>query len=521
MASFTEGYHELAKALEPVGRLLFIPLATARVTEQTSCFLLHSVVSYVYLWLLSSWAGNEDQLSLQELFAQSQLRYHDRVITEYGKLVVDEMKSYFATPDTVQDFIIKVWFRTSYYYDKHIVHPLSIISSSYMYGVLPTTTADSEQVTIVTPLFTPKPYILNEQSIRQFHPTGQLVSKVTFDDPATTESPVNPEESLKGLFEPPESEVSDALAQPATHSESEPERPHSKGFLYRIKIRTRKNKPENHPTYGRYDLIRQRIKDCLVQPTYQPDGNIGPNMVRFTWHVCGHYDRVTGTGGSSGGTMRFAQEFNDVGNTGLNTAKSYLDQIHEEFPWISFADLYTLGGVMAIEALGGPIIQWEPGRTDCPDSKKVPPIGRLPNGTLGSDHIHEVFTTRLGFTDEETVALIGGGHSLGGCHLKFSGFDGPWTEDPFKWDNEFFKLLLQKDWTLEEVPRSGMKQYQHGHLMMLNTDMEMVRNPEFRKYTERFAHDLDYFNEQFSKAFAKLLELGVVRDEDGVQRAKI
>ncbi|GMG28391.1 unnamed protein product [Ambrosiozyma monospora] len=297
-------------------------------------------------------------------------------------------------------------------------------------------------------------------------------------------------------------------------------RPSSRSRFF---LHFKKNKDmKDHPTYGRYDLVREAIKDALPQKDFD-DGSIAPIIFRFTWHCCATFDRRDGTGGCSGGTLRFAQEFNDNGNTGLNTAKSYLDQIHEEFPWISFADLYTLGGVVAIEALGGPVIPWKPGRTDCPDAKKVPPTGRLPIATEGSEHLTDIFQVRLGLSVPETVALIGGGHSVGRTHPKFSGFLGPWTKEILKFDNEFFKNLLEHEFHTWTVPQTGIEQYmsENNEFMMLPIDMELKTNPEFRKWTESFAMDQSLFFNYFTNAFAKLLEMGVIRDEDGVQRKKI
>ncbi|GME80321.1 unnamed protein product [Ambrosiozyma monospora] len=321
--------------------------------------------------------------------------------------------------------------------------------------------------------------------------------------------------------DPVSNEKSEVVAEIPRRSPSPPaKRPSSRSRFF---LHFKKSKDmKDHPTYGRYDLVRQAIKDILPQKDFD-DGSLAPIIFRFTWHCCATFDRRDGTGGSSGGTLRFAQEFNENGNTGLNTAKSYLDQIHEEFPWISFADLYTLGGVVAIEALGGPVIPWKPGRTDCADAKKVPPGGRLPVATEGSEHLHEVFQVRLGLSVPETVALIGGGHGVGRTHPKFSGFIGPWTREILKFDNEFFKNLLEHEFHIWTVPQTGIEQYmsENNEFMMLPIDMELKNNPEFRKWTETFALDQSLFFNYFTNAFAKLLENGVIRDEDGVQRTKI
>lgn len=77
--------------------------------------------------------------------------------------------------------------------------------------------------------------------------------------------------------------------------------------------------------------------------------------------------------------------------------------------------------------MGGPYIQFTPGRDDAKDSKSCPPDGRLPDATKGARHIRDVFG-RMGFSDREMVALIGGGHAIGRCHPDRSGFVGPWTK---------------------------------------------------------------------------------------------
>lgn len=299
-----------------------------------------------------------------------------------------------------------------------------------------------------------------------------------------------------------------------------------KSIFYKIKIKRRAARQDSlkeNPTYARYDLVAQTIKNVIPQPNYLPDGTIGPNMIRFTWHCCAHYDPASGTGGSSGGTMGFAQEFNDIGNTGLITTKSYLDKIQHQFPWITFADVYTFPECVAFEELGGPKIEWKPGRTDCSGPNKVPVMGRLPVASNDSDLIKEVFYHRLGFNARETVALIGCCHGLGGCHARYSGFNGTWTRKLFTWDNGYFKALLEENWCLGVVPEIGIEQYynEDKSLTMLNTDIEFLKCPEFKRWVEIYANNEAFFNEQLATAFAKLLELGVIRDKDGVQRIKI
>lgn len=95
----------------------------------------------------------------------------------------------------------------------------------------------------------------------------------------------------------------------------------------------------------------------------------------------------------------------------------------------------SLAGCVAIEHMGGPHIEWTGGRKDKNSEADCPPVGRLPDGALGKDHVLDVFVSRLGFTVQETVALIGA-HTVGRCHADRSGFDGPWTETPTRFSNQ-------------------------------------------------------------------------------------
>ena len=102
-----------------------------------------------------------------------------------------------------------------------------------------------------------------------------------------------------------------------------------------------------------------------------------------------------------------------------------------KYPDISYADLYILAGVVAIEEMGGPKVPFRWGRTDakCPaepkDDKRFSPDGRLPDGDKGAQHIRDIFY-RMGFDDQGIVALSGA-HAVGRCHTDRSGFWGPWT----------------------------------------------------------------------------------------------
>ncbi|GMM34801.1 hypothetical protein DASC09_021260 [Saccharomycopsis crataegensis] len=272
----------------------------------------------------------------------------------------------------------------------------------------------------------------------------------------------------------------------------------------------------SHNKIGDYSEVKKSIISVIDNNAFD-DGSLGPVVVRLAWHCCATYDKDTGTGGSNGGTIRLPPELTDDGNIGLQPAMLVLEIVKQQFPWITYADLYTLAGATAIEALGGPKIEWKSGRTDVLDTKYVPENGRLPIGSKNSDHIRNVFG-RMGFNDQEIVCLIGA-HTLGRTHKKYSGWEGKWTDDPIKFDNEFYKVLLDNNWEWRTVPETGKYQYfQQGNndIMMLQTDMEMIKDSEFHQWVEVYAKDQDKYFEDFAKVFSKLLELGVQRNEQGI-----
>lgn len=114
---------------------------------------------------------------------------------------------------------------------------------------------------------------------------------------------------------------------------------------------------------------------------------------------------------------------------------------------------------------------------------------------------------RMGFDDRDIVALSGG-HTLGRCHKARSGFDGPWTADPLKFDNTYYTNLMNLEWT----PRvwDGPMQYQDpsGSLMMLPTDIAIKTDPLFNPIAQEFANDSDAFFKAFTSAYGRLLSNG-------------
>lgn len=260
-------------------------------------------------------------------------------------------------------------------------------------------------------------------------------------------------------------------------------------------------------TKADYQKVYDAIADKMVEDDDYDDGSYGPVLLRLAWHSSGTYNKDDNKFGSSGGTMRFQPEASHAANNGLGNARDFLKPIHEKYPWISTGDLYTLGGVTAVQELGGPIIPWKRGRADEPVSNS-PPDGSLPDASQGATHVRNVFN-RQGFNDQEMVALIGA-HALGRCHKQNSGFEGPWTFSPTMFTNDFYKLLLDDKWQWKKW--DGNPQYEDvktKSLMMLPTDMALATDKNFKKWAVAYAKDQDLFFKDFSAAFSKMLNNGV------------
>lgn len=268
-----------------------------------------------------------------------------------------------------------------------------------------------------------------------------------------------------------------------------------------------------------YDAVRRDIAAAIdAEDEKRQDGSsMAPTIVRLAWHASGTYSKHDHTGGSNGAGMRYAPESEWGANAGLHSARAFLEPIKAKYPGISYADLWTLAGVVAIEVMGGPKVNWRPGRSDFTGPEKCPPGGRLPDADKGTDaatiqHVRDIFY-RMGFDDREIVALVGA-HAVGRCHVENSGYWGPWTRAESTFSNEYFRLLLEENWRLKKThkgkPWTGPIQYesQDGALMMLPADLALIKDPAFRQHVERYAKDEQLFFRDFSQAFGKLLELG-------------
>jgi len=259
---------------------------------------------------------------------------------------------------------------------------------------------------------------------------------------------------------------------------------------------------------SQFESLRTDIVKLMAR-----DKDFGPTMVRLAWHSSGTYDRMTKTGGSGGGTIRFKEELAHGGNAGLDKAVKKLEPIKKRHPDVSWADLIAYVGVVAIEEMGGPKLKFSYGRVDEMDPSKVTPDGRLPDADKGDGPgaktqagLRDVFY-RMGFNDKEIVALSGA-HALGRCHADASGYVGPWTGTPLLFNNSYFVLLKGLKW--EPNLDTGKFQYKDpsGQLMMLPSDIALIKDPKFKRYVDVYAKSQDKFFEDLAAAFEKLELLG-------------
>jgi len=242
--------------------------------------------------------------------------------------------------------------------------------------------------------------------------------------------------------------------------------------------------------------------------------NCGPILIRLSWHDAGVYSTGALTGGCPNAVMRFtdAGEGTFGANAGLpNVAVGLLQPIADKYVSsgaISNADLWTLAANVAIEVMGGPSIPTRYGRKDAATSSESveSQVGRLPDGDKGIDHLREIFHPK-GFTDKDIVALSGA-HTVGKCHADRSGFDGAWTEDHLKFDNSYFKNMLEKEYA-DETTAQGCPQKKHAasNTIMLISDLALLE-PPFREYVELYAKDQDAFFNDYTAAWIKLQENG-------------
>ncbi|MDD9731427.1 catalase-peroxidase, partial [Mameliella sp. AT18] len=322
-------------------------------------------------------------------------------------------------------------------------------------------------------------------------------------------------------------------------------------------------------------------------------GHYGPFFIRMAWHSAGTYRTADGRGGASTGTQRFAPLNSWPDNGNLDKARRLLWPIKEKYGnAISWADLMILAGNVAIESMGGRTFGFAGGREDVwapeedifwgtetewlgdrrysGDRDLANPLAAVqmgliyvnpegPNGNpdplaSGRD-IRETFG-RMAMNDEETVALVAGGHTFGKAHgagdpalvgaepeaaalqemgfgwknahksgkgvdTTTSGIEGPWTANPTQWDNGYFDVLFGYDWELTKSPAGahiwhakGLADEDHAPqvdasvakvpVMMTTADMAMRMDPIYGPISKRFHENPDEFAEAFARAWFKL-----------------
>lgn len=320
-------------------------------------------------------------------------------------------------------------------------------------------------------------------------------------------------------------------------------------------------------------------------------GNYGPLFIRMAWHSAGTYRSGDGRGGTRSGMQRFAPQNSWPDNANLDKARRLLWPIKQKYGnKISWADLMILTGNVALESMGfktygfaaGRVDVWEPEQnvywgpeTKWLDDKRYAEGRKLenplaavqmgliyvnpegPNGNpdpvLAAKDIRETFG-RMGMNDEETVALIAGGHTFGKTHgagdaklvgpepeaagieeqglgwkstygtgkgkdAITSGLEVIWTSTPAKWGHEYFTNLFAYEWELTKSP-AGANQWvakdsdptfpdafdatKKHRPTMLTTDLSMRFDPEYNKISKRFLENPQEFEKAFAKAWFKL-----------------
>ena len=369
----------------------------------------------------------------------------------------------------------------------------------------------------------------------------------------------------------------------------------------------RQNSPVSDPMGEDFDYakefskldIKAVKKDIEAMMTTSQDwwpadyGHYGPFFIRLAWHSAGTYRTHDGRGGAGAGLQRFAPINSWPDNGNLDKGRRLLWPIKQKYgKSLSWADLMILVGNCAIESMGlktfgfggGRADVWEPDETYWGKEKEwlanerytgdrelEKPLAAVQMGLIyvnpqGPDgnpdplaaarDIRETFA-RMAMNDEETVALVAGGHTFGKAHgaadpdkyvgpepegapidemglgwkssfgsgkgadTITSGLEGAWTPSPTKWDNDYFKLLFKYEWQLTKSPggahqwiptdASAAKIVPDAHIpgkthapVMQTTDLALRMDPAYEKISRRFAQDLDALADAFTRAWFKL-----------------
>mmetsp|Transcript_36975 Transcript_36975/g.66520 ORF Transcript_36975/g.66520 Transcript_36975/m.66520 type:complete len:393 (-) Transcript_36975:93-1271(-) len=317
--------------------------------------------------------------------------------------------------------------------------------------------------------------------------------------------------------------------------------------------------PSSPLTVVTYNAIRAELKLLMNNPSWD-DGSLAPIFIRLAWHSSGTFDAASGTGGSNGAGMRFENEAADPENAGLSVARAFLEPVKRQFPEISYSDLWILAAYVGLENTGGPVLEFQPGRIDhlddtyfannmsygrlpaaekycCPHlddsnvSSSLDASGKVEGWEGLCTHVRNEVFYRMGFNDQEIVALLCGGHVYGRCHPNASGYAGPWVDNMTEFSNEYAADMIEDEWRLvghgdtwlddqgsaELRPAPGNRQFVNQspgmeedlpNQMMLLSDMILAWDPAFRAHLEVYAEDEARLKWDFGVAFKKLTELG-------------
>jgi len=262
----------------------------------------------------------------------------------------------------------------------------------------------------------------------------------------------------------------------------------------------------NYSQGADWEAIRAEIIEVLDNFPGPDEGHISPSVVRLAWHSAATFDpHNTPHGGSNGATMRYEPEKSYPDNKGLELARKALAPIQEHHP-ISFSDLWVFAGYVAIEHLGGPHIDFRPGREDQPAGAACPPDERMPQFDDSANQVRAKFE-RMGMSSRDMVALMGG-HTLGHTHPENSGFpEHSWDGTPLAFDNRYYTLLRSQHWM--EDGEGEHKYFRNRSWIMLLTDHLMIEEADLKKYVDEFADDEGVWFSAFASAFKRLTEMGM------------
>lgn len=273
------------------------------------------------------------------------------------------------------------------------------------------------------------------------------------------------------------------------------------------------------------ELVKVDIRDVLESPDADfasggNPGNYGPFLIRLAWHCAGTYRRTDGRGGCDGARIRFDVERSWDDNRGLIpgphhdlptiTALELLYPIKKKYGRaLSWGDLIVLAGNTAIEEMDGPKMDFCGGRVDAYEGYSLEELDvnliYVNAGNTSADDVREKFD-KMDMNDQETVALIGGGHAFGKCHAAISGFEGQWTTTPTHFDNMYFQFLLNQQYeTSQTIPGQFEIELAGNTYIMLHGDIVLLDDPSFRSHVEVYANDIDALHNDFKHAWEKLM----------------